>query len=193
MIKKQKKSNIKGFTMVELLAIMIILAALFTLVVPAISKYVSDSRKSSYINTANNLIGGARNLVNHGALQMYDTNTTYYIPTSYIKTESGSKSPYGDFTEAYIVVIYNGRGYQYFWISNDTAGQGIKNVTPQDKLDEDLIESNIRDLDIIEKVETTGIGGRKNILILSTLGDWGEKKEATVDIDTDGNIVEETP
>ena len=109
------------------------------------------------------------------------------------KTENDLKSPYGDFTEAYIVVIYNGRGYQYFWISNDTAGQGIKNVTPQDKLDEDLIESNIRDLDIIEKVETTGIGGRKNILILSTLGDWGEKKEATVDIDTDGNIVEETP
>lgn len=184
----KKKLGNKGFTMVELLAIMIILSALITLAIPAVTKYINDSRKASYITTANNLIGGARNLVNHGSLQMFDTNTTYYIPTSYIKTESGSKSPYGEFTEAYIGVVYDGNGYNYYWISNDTSRQGIKNLTPQYKLDEDLIESNISDLEIIETVESTGIGGRKEILILDSVGHWEEKRDATVDIDLDGNI-----
>ena len=56
---------------------------------------------------------------------------------SCIKTENELKSPYWEFTEAYIGVIIDGNRYSYFWISSDSSGQGIKELTPIDMLDID--------------------------------------------------------
>ena len=44
-----------GFTLIELLAIIIILGVLMIIAVPAVTKYINDSRKSTYVNTAKNL------------------------------------------------------------------------------------------------------------------------------------------
>ena len=119
---------------------------------------------------------------------MYDTNTTYYIPASYIKTENGLKSPYGEFTEAYVGVTFDGNGYDYFWISNDTFGQGVNKVVAVNLLDEEDIVSGIKDLDIVETVSTTGVGGRKTIKILEN-GVWVTKTEdASNNISPDGKI-----
>jgi type IV pilus assembly protein PilA len=120
--------NKKGFTLIELLAVIIILGILMIIAIPSVTSYINDSRKSAYIDTAREIIAGTRNIVNEGKLGMYDTNTTYYIPSSYIKTENASKSPYGDFVQAYVVVTYDGTGYRYYWTSVDDAGQGIKDI-----------------------------------------------------------------
>ena len=178
--KKKTKNTFKGFTLIELLAVIIILGVLMIIAIPAVTSYISNSRKNSYITTAKNLIGGARNLVNQGRLGMYDTGATYYIPSSCVVTESGGESPYGKFTQAYIGVTYNGKGYNYYWISVDEAGQGIKNVTPIDKLDIDLIESDIDSAEIESIVNSTGIGGRGKILILQdNCNEWNDEKVAT--------------
>ena len=108
--------------------------------IPSVTTYISNSRKNSYVDSAKNIVSGARNLVNEGNLGMYDTSTTYYIAASCIKTENNLKSPYGDFTEAYIGVIFNGTNYKYYWISTDTSGTGIKNIVLEENLDEDDIE-----------------------------------------------------
>ena len=163
---KKTIKKIKGFTLIELLAVIIILGILMIIAIPSVTKYINDSRKSSYISTAKEIIVGARNLVNDGKLEMFDTNSTYYIPTSCIKTENASKSPYGDFTQAYIGVTYDGKGYKYYWISVDDAGQGVANITPFEKLDEDYIESDLKTDDIKYIVEHKGIGQRTDIKIL---------------------------
>lgn len=186
--KETKKKTRKGFTLIELLAVIIILGVLMIIAIPAVTSYINNSRKSSYISSAKNIISGARTLVNQGRLEMYDTNTTYYIPVSFIKSENGTRSPYGDFTQAYIGVIYTGKGYNYFWISNDTAHQGIKTVTAMDKLDNELIESDLNDLDIRQTVETTGILGREKILILGENGSWEEARSAIQITDGAGGI-----
>ncbi len=72
-----KKKN--GFTLIELLAVIIILGILMIIAIPSVTRYISDSRKSAYVDTAKEIIGGARNIVNGGKLEMYSTNTTYYI------------------------------------------------------------------------------------------------------------------
>ena len=159
--------NKKGFTLIELLAVIIILGILMIIAIPSVTNYISDSRKSAYVDTAKEIIGGARNLVNEGKLGMYEKDTTYYIPSSCIKTENALKSPYGDFTKAYIGVIYDGRGYKYYWISVDDTGQGVGKITPVDKLNTDDIESNLQESDIDGLVETTGIGDRTKIKILN--------------------------
>ena len=161
-----RKKN--GFTLIELLAVIIILGILMIIAIPSVTKYISDSRKSSYVNTAKEIVAGARNKVNDGKLNMFDTNSTYYIPSNYVKTENGSKSPYGEFTQAYVGVIYDGKGYKYYWVSTDDAGEGIKKITPIDKLDTDDIVSDLKDSDIQDIVEQKGIGERTEIKILDT-------------------------
>ncbi len=187
--KNNKKKKGKGFTLIELLAVIIILGVLMIIAIPSVTTYISNSRKSAYVDTAKEIVGGARNLVNEGKLEMYDPSVTYYIPVGYIKTENGTRSPYGDFTQAYVGVTFDGTGYNYYWISNDTSGQGIKNVTSQEKLDNELISSDIKDIDIRTTVETTGIGGRNKILILGENGTWGEEKSAIENINEDSSSV----
>ena len=156
--------NKKGFTLIELLAVIIILGILMIIAIPSVTRYISDSRKNAYVDTAKEIVGGARNLVNEGKLEMYDTDVTYYIESSCIKTENASKSPYGDFTKAYVVVTYDGKGYTYYWTSNDDSGQGIKNVVRVDKLDVDNVESDLKDSEIST---LRGIDGRSKTVVVS--------------------------
>ncbi len=157
--------NKKGFTLIELLAVIIILGILMIIAIPSVTKYISDSRKNAYVDTAKQLIGSARNIVNSGEFEMYDTNTTYYIDVVCIKSENDTKSPYGDFVEggAYVVVTYDGKGYTYYWTSVDDAGQGIKEIIRFDKLDTDNIESDLSPSDI---TTTRGIDGRENTVLI---------------------------
>ena len=155
--------NKKGFTLIELLAVIIILGILMIIAIPSVTRYISDSRKSVYVDTANSLISGARNMVNEGKLQMFDTDTTYYIAAECIKTEGANKSPYGEFVKAYVVVTYNGKGYEYYWTSVDEVGNGIKKITRVDKLTEESVESDLNTNDI---KDTVGIDGRSQYMII---------------------------
>lgn len=164
--KKEKKKKSRAFTLIELLAVIIILGILMIIAIPSVTSYIVNSRKSAYIDTAEGLISGARTMVNQGKLGMYNTNATYFIPGKCVTTENVLKSPFGDFTETYIGVIYDGKGYKYYWISNDKAGQGIRNITLLANLDTELIESDVKDEEIRGTIEKTGIGTRSEIYIL---------------------------
>jgi len=137
----KKRKN--AFTLIELLAVIIILGILMIIAIPSVTSYINNSRKSAYVDTAKEIVAGARNLVNEGKLEMFDTNTTYYIPTSCIKTENAQKSPYGEFDKAYVLVTYDGKGYNYYWVSRDETGQGVPDPIAIENLDEDDIVSDI--------------------------------------------------
>ena len=196
-IKKEttkKQTRKKGFTLIELLAVIIILGILMIIAIPSVTKYISDSRKSAYVDTAKEIVGGARNIVNEGNLGMYDTDITYYLRASCIDTENGLKSPYGEFTEAYVGVTFDGKGYNYYWISTDDTGQGIKEVTPVDKLDIDKIEANLTDIEIKEKVDKTGVDGRSKIQILNNdCKNWDSPLTASIQVDSNGNEIKLEP
>ena len=190
--KKKAKKESSAFTLIELLAVIIILGVLMIIAIPSVTTYISDSRKNSYIDTAKNIVGGARNIANEGKLGMYDTDTTYYLRASCINTENGLKSPYGDFTEAYVGVTFDGKGYNYYWISTDSSGQGVKDVTPVDKLDIDKIEANLTDTEIKEKVDKTGVDGRSKIQIINdNCNSWGSPLIASTQVGSDGDLIVE--
>lgn len=157
------KKNKNGFTLIELLAVIIILGILMIIAIPSVTGYISNSRKSAYVDTAKQITSGTKNLVNSGKMEMYDTDTTYYINSRCVKTENASKSPYGEFEKAYVLVIYDGKGYDYYWTSVDETGQGVKNIVKIDDLDEDDIVTDIKSDEINED---TVIGKRKKIKVI---------------------------
>ena len=162
-----KKEN--GFTLIELLAVIIILGILMIIAIPSVTKYISDSRKSTYIDTAKQVASATKNLVNSGKLEMYDTSVAYYIPNTCIKVENGekAKSPYGEFIDdrTYVVVTYDGQGYDYYWVSLDDTGTGVKEPISIDKLEENDIETDLTRDDV---KDNNGVGKNSVVIFNST-------------------------
>ena len=136
----------KGFTLIELLAVIIILGILMMIAIPSVSKYVASSRKEGYIATANSYVKGALNLINSGKYDVFNPNTTYYIPISCIKLESGGDSPFGKFKDAYVLVNYDNDNFDFYWASTDVAGNGIL-ITRDEDLSINRIRTGIKEID----------------------------------------------
>ena len=156
--------NNKGFSLIELLAVIIILGVLMIIAIPSVTTYIQDARKNAYISTVKGLIDGTRNLVNSGKLRMHDTDVSYYIPTSCITTENDTKTPYGEFVVSNVIVNYDGDGYKFYWYGFDSSGTGIPEITSLDELDTDLIQNDLTvgDIPISESV-----GGRNKVAMLN--------------------------
>ena len=152
-----------GFTLIELLAVIIILGVLMIIAVPSVTKYINESRKNGYVYTIKQIIGGARNLVYGGKLDLSDKNTMYYIDSKCIKTDNSLVSPYGEITKSYVIVTYANNKYIYYWVGVDETGTGIKEAVRLDMLDSDNIESNISESDINSSL---GFNGREKYMII---------------------------
>ena len=85
--------NKKGFTLVELLAVIVILALVMGIAVVSVGGVLSSSREKTFRETAASLINGVRQ-------QLYienavPTSSTQYTYTSAILEKGGTNSPYG--------------------------------------------------------------------------------------------------
>ncbi len=158
----KKKKIKKGFTLIELLAVIIILGVIMLIAIPSVTRYINESRKKTYIDTARQYIKGAITIVNSGELDIYDTSVTYYIPTSCINVESGGQSPFGgELSPAYILVTYDNNSYNFYWMSTDNQNVGVKTPTTSDRLDISSIETGVTPDDVRPVI---GIDGRKTII-----------------------------
>ena len=129
-----KKMNKKGFTLVELLAVIVILGLLMAIAIPSVTKYITQSRKKTLVNSIDSFITATTTAVNNnefGALS--DQTTLYYIPVSNdeaascISLEKGGTDPFGTWTEAYVGVLYDADNYSYdyYFTFYDDAGYGM--------------------------------------------------------------------
>lgn len=149
--------NNKGFTLIELMAVIVIIGILLMIAIPSVTEYIANSRKSSFIRIGEGYIDGVKAMITSNDLKIKRKDVTYYISMDCIDTEnSKEQSPYGEWVEGYVVVTY-GEKYNYYWTAYDSENKGVK-LTYSESLDENKIDEN---LDSIDK--TIGIGTRPNI------------------------------
>ena len=87
-----KKLNKKGFTLIELLAVIVILAILIAVAVPAITRYLAEARKGTFVDNAQAAITAVRDemiISSIGTTSVSYPNTTDGNPTKYDSTVTG--------------------------------------------------------------------------------------------------------
>ncbi len=99
----------KAFTLVELLAVIVVLAIVMALTVVSITNVLTDTRRTAFSAEAGNLIGAARELL-EGAESILNENVsalapncditpkreTVYLTLASLTNATISKSPYGN-------------------------------------------------------------------------------------------------
>lgn len=123
-----------AFTLVELLAVIVILAVLLTIAVPAVSNYIVNSKKESYVVVMQEYLAAARNLILSEQVKApLDKNEVTILSFDAIPLEKGTTtSPFGSEwvdSKSYVAVINSGTGedphYTYYITSQDQDGYAL--------------------------------------------------------------------
>jgi len=127
-----KKMNKKGFTLIELLAVIVILGLLMAIAIPSVTRYITQSRKKTLVNTISNYMSALTTDVNNNDYTFTD-GRVYAVPITCIAVERGGSNPFGQWTGfdgsswAYVLVQYDdtSSSYTYGFTFKDTAGYGL--------------------------------------------------------------------
>ena len=68
--------NKKAFTLIELLAVIVILGVLLAIAIPAVSKYINTAKKSTYIINVKEYVDAAKK-------ELHLIDSEYQFPVSY--------------------------------------------------------------------------------------------------------------
>lgn len=142
MIKKIEEKD--GFTLIELLAVIVILGILMIIAVPQVTKYIENSKKDTYADTAKAYINSARYMLLNDEFETCtlpeDGGAPIYIPLKAIYLEQGGeKSPYSkliDLTNSFIKVEKPSarEKYKYSIFITDQQRNGTKVITNETEL-----------------------------------------------------------
>lgn len=152
-----KKMNRKGFTLIEIIAVVIIMAILMAIVVPVVTKYINNSKKSNYESSLRNMVSTVNNEIISGHIEDYtfdEENEFLVMPLVCIELEKGDnkKSPFSNYVSAYSFVIAEAteNGYRYMVQALDETGYGTYLIKPEEIKIEDL---EVSKLSFITEVE----------------------------------------
>lgn len=104
-----KKINKKGFTLVELLAVIVILGVLLLIAVPSVNNIINNSKKKAFASAAKLMLENVESAasIEKGTGSLGEC----YVKLSSIDLERGSK---GDSYTGYILVNGSGKGTIYY-------------------------------------------------------------------------------
>ena len=143
-------NNKKAFTLIELLAVIVILAVLLAIAIPKVTQYITKSRKDSLITTSRDFIDAARN---SATSELFDfpigVDDVTIISLDLIKLEKGGKkSPFNGSWQpkySYVTIINAGTDedpdYKYYIAVRDSKRYNIA-LTEENALDRDSIIRN---------------------------------------------------
>ena len=153
----------KGFTLIEIISVIIIIGVIMVIAVPSVSSYITNARKDTFIVSLTRYIEGARELVEGKSdISVVCKDVTYYIPKECIPVDKGSNSPYGEWVDVYVVVTYDGLKHYYYVTARDDTNTGV-DLVYSDKLSVEKIRDKMTSV-----VKTKGIGSRHFVYVVGS-------------------------
>lgn len=144
-----KRLNKKGFTLIEILAVVIILGVLLIIAVPTIGKYVEESRKNTYVTLARNLVDSVATSISAMTLPIIpESEEAVIVPFSEINMEkeiSKTKSPYAKYVndKSYVLVVCQEDKYVYYVAAIDEKGNGFSLTNIEQLTKDKVVDNNI--------------------------------------------------
>lgn len=167
------KLNNKGFSFVELLAVVVLLGLFMGIAYAGIRAYILDSRKTVYAQMAKNFIKEARNQISSKEITgTSNPNKVYYIDIQKLVGDDGKldPSPFGAWVEAYVIYAPSENGQdKYYFVSLDSVGWMIKR-TEESKITKNSV---IHDAGY-ESVDIDFLGSRDVIEVVDKNGNKSE-------------------
>ena len=147
------RKNNEGFTLVELLAVIVILGLLMAIAIPSVTKYITQSRVKTLVSTMDSYITAVVTQVNDGEYRFSDSTKIFAIPIECIALEKGGTNPFGNWYQAnsaywaYVLVHYDSvnYNYEYGFTFKDDAGYGLY-PTLSSKIENSMVRTGYDDL-----------------------------------------------
>lgn len=152
MNKRSKLLNKKGFTLIELLAVIVILGVIMAIAVPAVSTYISKSKKDAWISSAKGFIQDVHNKALAGTYALpTELNEVTVVSLNMVRVERGKflsayDLPYVD-RKSYVIITNRNTPedpeYNYYFAAQDERGNYIP-LTLENDLDSTKVQANAK-------------------------------------------------
>ncbi len=141
--------NKKGFTLVEVISVIVIIGILMLIAIPAVSSYILSSRKASYAADIHAFVETIKGKYDDKSFGSYvRDDEVMIVPMNTIDLEIGNsnESPFGpyDFTRTYAIVLTEYNKYQIYVNTADTIGYGIV-MKSINELSKENVEFEVKD------------------------------------------------
>jgi prepilin-type N-terminal cleavage/methylation domain-containing protein len=159
--------NKRGFTLVELLGVIVILSIIMLIAIPNVTSVFEKSKRQKYLVDADTFITQVDYELSSGTIEKPTSSEILKIRLSYIGTSDVSKDSDGNYydTENSYVIVVRKNGYLEYYVNLVTTvndkNKGIR-LANKDDLDSDtklsLIQqdfTNPTNEEIIEKLEVS--------------------------------------
>ncbi len=142
--------NKKGFTLIELLAVIVIMGILIMVAIPAVTRYILQSRKDAFADTAKSYITAVRYAYLNDELTCSGTSSdgSFYYELNAADLEKGGTSPWSNSTiTGYVkaVIKENDNGTAkatYYFKGTDAKGHGISSEQEESTITRDVVKSS---------------------------------------------------
>lgn len=142
----------KGFTLVEIIAVLIIIGIIMIIAIPAVSKYILNSSRASYASDVQAYVETIRSEYEMNDYGDYvNDNEIMIVPIEQIVLEKGDsgKSPFAayDYSRSYVLIVPERNGFNFYANVVDVRGIGVV-MKSSNELNKDAIDEEITDEDI---------------------------------------------
>jgi len=120
-----RKNNSYGFTIVELLAIIVVLGVVIGIAVPSVNAIINRSKSESYDNQVEYIERAAKNYVDDNDISL-ETNEEYVVQMTALCNNGYLKCPIdnplnGEALNGYVLVTFTSNDYHYYFVDLTTG------------------------------------------------------------------------